>query len=89
MNTGLTKSNSYAHMHGMNAVKHIRTQVFKLAQAAFAEVAGVSQPTVSRWEQQGMSPSRDDMARIRNAALDRGLEWNDSWFFDAPEEVAS
>ena len=28
-----------------------------------------------------MSPSRDDMARIRNAALDRGLEWNDSWFF--------
>jgi len=75
-------------MHCMNAVKHIRTQVFKLAQAAFADVAGVSQPTVSRWEQQDVSPSRDDMARIRNAALERGLEWNDSWFFVVPEQVS-
>lgn len=76
-------------MHGMNAVKHIRTQVFKLSQAPFAEVAGVSQPTVSRWEQQDVSPSRDDLARIRKAALELGYEWNDSWFFDAPEQVAS
>jgi transcriptional regulator with XRE-family HTH domain len=68
----------------MNAVKHIRTRVFKLKQAPFAEVAGVSQATVSRWESpkfSGSEPTRDEMNRIRCAAFERGLEWNDGWFF--------
>jgi transcriptional regulator with XRE-family HTH domain len=68
----------------MNAVEFIRTKIFKLKQAPFAEIACVSQPTVSRWEQGecvGSEPNREEMERIRNAAIDRGLEWNDSWFF--------
>ncbi len=89
MHTDLTKANSYAHMHGMNTVEHIRTKVFGLKQGAFAKVAGVSQATVSRWEKQGSEPTRDDMDRIRSAAMERGLEWNDSLFFETPEQVAS
>lgn len=76
----------------MNAVRYIRKQVFKLNQAPFAELAGVSQPTVSRWESSdcsGSEPTREDMERIRNAAIERGLAWDDSWFFRTfPENAA-
>jgi transcriptional regulator with XRE-family HTH domain len=75
-------------MHGMNAVRNIRKSVFKLSQAQFAAVACVSQPTVSRWEK-GSEPSRDDMERIRSAALDRGLGWDDKWFFETPTDRVS
>lgn len=76
----------------MNAVKFIRTKVLKLEQAPFAVIAGVSQPTVSRWEApdiKNSEPNREEMDRIRNAAIARGLEWNDSWFFQIhPDEPA-
>jgi transcriptional regulator with XRE-family HTH domain len=83
-------------MH-MNAVKFIRTKVFKLEQAPFAGIAGVSQPTVSRWEQTEITtsePNREEMSLIRSEAIKRGLDWNDSWFYqtfpdDPPAEVAS
>lgn len=54
-----------------------------MTQAEFAAVAGVGQATVSRWET-GVSPSLDEMRAIRNAARERGLTWDDSWFFDPP-----
>lgn len=74
-------------MRIMNAVEYIRTKVFKLKQAPFAAIAGVSQPTVSRWEQAASQPSRGEMEKIRSAAMDRGIPWNDSWFFQAhPDE---
>lgn len=78
-------------MRIMNAVQYIRTKVFNLSQAAFAaDVAEVSQPTVSRWEderQEGSQPDRADMDRIRKAAIKRGLPWSDSWFFQTfPDE---
>lgn len=72
----------------MLPIAHIRSQVFKLSQAAFAEVAGVKQPTVSRWERGEFEPNRDDLERIRRAALDRGLPWDDSWFFEVPGRVS-
>lgn len=81
----------------MNAVEHIRKRIFKMKQAPFAEVAGVSQPTVSRWEQEGLpgsQPSRAEMENIRSEAVKRGLPWDDSWFFqtfpdDAEQESAA
>lgn len=69
----------------MNAIRHIRKTVFGLNQAEFAEIAGVTQATVSRWEN-GVSPSLDEMRRIRAAASDRKVRWQDKWFF---EPVAS
>ena len=77
-------------MHGMNTVKHIRTQVFKVSQAAFAEIAGANQSAVSRWEDdaKNFEPSRDEMDRIRSAAITRGLAWSDSLFFETPEAVS-
>lgn len=77
----------------MNAVEYIRTRIFKLKQGPFAVVAGVSQPTISRWEAadcKGSEPSRDEMDNIRKEAIKRGLEWNDSWFFQTfPDEPES
>ena len=72
----------------MNALRHIRKHVFQVTQAEFASLAGVGQASVSRWES-GVAPSLDEMSAIRQAAADRGLEWNDSWFFDAPSDTAS
>jgi transcriptional regulator with XRE-family HTH domain len=78
-------------MRGMNAIRHIRTQVFKLTQSEFALVANVKQSTVSRWEA-GVAPTLNEMQTIRDAARQKGVAWDDAWFFDVPaqpERVAS
>jgi transcriptional regulator with XRE-family HTH domain len=69
----------------MRPISHIRTSVFGLTQLEFAELAGTTQATVSRWEAGEFSPSSDNLKRIREAALARNIEWDDSWFFDAPQ----
>lgn len=71
----------------MNALRHIRKSVFGLSQADLATIASVSQGTVSKWENGNLSPTQDEMARIRDEAAKRGLDWNDSWFFENPEDV--
>jgi transcriptional regulator with XRE-family HTH domain len=65
-------------------IEHIRRHVFQLSQAAFAEIAGVTQPTVSRWEAGEWEPNRDDLERIRQAAIESGKPWSDAWFFETP-----
>lgn len=73
----------------MSAIRHIRTDLFKVSQAAFAVIAGTNQSAVSRWENNSSEPDRDELARIRAEALRRGLAWDDRLFFEAPEQVAS
>jgi DNA-binding transcriptional regulator YiaG len=73
----------------MLPMAHIRQNVFGLSQTAFAEIAGVKQPTVSRWEAGEFEPNRDELERIRAAAIESGKDWNDAWFFETPERVAS
>lgn len=67
----------------MNALHYIRKHVFQVTQTEFAAIAGVGQASVSRWES-GVAPSLDEMQAIRQAAATRGLQWDDSWFFDVP-----
>ncbi len=67
----------------MSAIRYIRREVFKVTQAEFAALAGVTQASVSRWEA-GVAPSLDEMQAIRRAAADRSIDWNDAWFFEAP-----
>jgi DNA-binding transcriptional regulator YiaG len=76
----------------MRPIEHIRTHIFCVSQAAFAAIAGTSQPTVSRWERGELDPGLEEMLRIRAAAQERAIEWNDSWFFSGrsePERAAS
>lgn len=75
-------------MSGMNALRHIRKTVLDLSQAEIAVIAEVSQGTVSKWENGELNPNMDEMARIRTAAIERGLPWDDSWFFETPSEAA-
>lgn len=73
----------------MNAMRHIRKSLFGLTQAEFAEIAGVGQATVSRWEN-GVAPSLEEMQAIRRAAFARNMEWNDRVFFEEhPEDDVS
>jgi transcriptional regulator with XRE-family HTH domain len=62
--------------------------MFGVTQAEFAALAGVTQGTVSRWEA-GVAPSLDDMRAIREAALARGIDWNDGWFFEVPGDAVA
>ena len=73
-------------MHPMNQIVHIRKKVFEVSQSEFAEIAGTTQPSVSRWERGGLEPSRSEMTRIREAAIARGKAWNDLWFFESPAQ---
>ena len=68
----------------MSTMKHIRTSVFGASQKEFAEIAGVHQATVSRWDRGEFFPEIEAMRNIRNAARERSLYWEDAYFFDAP-----
>lgn len=67
----------------MSTIRHIRTAVFKLNQAEFAALAGVGQGSVSRWEN-GTPLSSQEMQAIREAAIARGITWDDKLFFEIP-----
>ncbi|WP_173995079.1 helix-turn-helix transcriptional regulator [Agrobacterium tumefaciens] len=71
----------------MNEIRHIRKDLFKVSQAEFAAALGVAQSTVSRWER-GVPPSLDEMKEIRSVAIERGIDWSDSYFFCPPKEAA-
>lgn len=71
----------------MNPILHVRKVKLAMSQAELAAVAGVSQGTVSKWESGSGSPSRDELARIREEAISKGIDWDDRWFFEAPAEA--
>jgi len=50
----------------------IRKTVLGISQAEMAEIAGVSQGTVSKWEAGGAEPDLAQLARIRSAVLVAG-----------------
>ena len=68
----------------MNPILYIRKHVFQSKQTEFAQIVGVGQASVSRWENGECSPTLDDMRAIRQAAADRQIQWSDEWFFAAP-----
>jgi len=74
-------------MRLMGPIAHIRRNIFRMTQAAFGALAGVTQATVSRWEAGESEPNRDEMERIRTEALQRGIQWDDRWFFRAPDLI--
>lgn len=77
----------------MNALEHIRRNVFGIKQQEFAAIAGVQQSTVSRWENGESVPTLEEMNRIRDEAAKRGrklkAKWNDRLFFAAPQEASA
>jgi transcriptional regulator with XRE-family HTH domain len=72
----------------MSVFKRIRVDLFHLQQSELAAIAGVSQATVSRWETGELSPGYEEMRRIREEAVRRGIDWDDSLFFENGGEVA-
>jgi transcriptional regulator with XRE-family HTH domain len=72
----------------MNPILNIRRHVLKVTQGGLAEIASVSQSTVSKWEGGELEPSREELGRIREAAQARGIEWDDRWFFEVPKPTA-
>lgn len=75
-------------MNSMSTLLHIRKDVLAISQAEMAAIARTSQATVSRWENGELQPDLRQMKRIRAFALERGLSWDDSLFFDVPPAEA-
>ena len=74
----------------MNALRHIRKNVFRMKQREFAALVGVQQSMVSRWENGLSAPTLDEMQRIRTAASLKRIRWSDRLFFEAPPaEIAA
>lgn len=72
----------------LNPAIFIRTQVFRCAsQQDFAALLNTTQASVSRWEAAGHIP-RPKQEAVRTAARTRHLSWEDSWFFEVPQETA-
>ena len=69
----------------MNSAIFIRKSIFNLTQRNFSQLLGVTQPTVHRWEESGIIPSKYQR-KVRELAIEQGISWNDSWFFSIPEE---
>jgi transcriptional regulator with XRE-family HTH domain len=73
----------------MGALRRIRQEVFGLTLTEMAAIAGVAQSTISKWENGIHRLDFQAMARIRSAALERHLAWDDAWLFDtAPSHHA-
>lgn len=69
-------------------MKRIRCVIFRVTQIEMATIAGVEQPTVSRWEKGTNEPSLTNIESIRAEAIRRGLPWNDEFFFTTGERAA-
>ena len=65
----------------MNTMYRIRTVVFRCSQYEMAEIVGVSQGTISKWEA-GASDPVLALRNIRKAAIRRAIPWDDRWFFE-------
>jgi predicted transcriptional regulator len=68
----------------MNPMLYIRKKVFGATQGEMAEIVGVTQGTVSRWETGELEPRLPELDLIREEARRRRLRWKDEWFFKAP-----
>lgn len=68
--------------------KFIRERIFGIStQEEFADMLGCAQATISRYETGELRLSRDAQDAIRLAARERGLRWDNNWFFDIPTDL--
>lgn len=65
----------------MNAIRHIRKAVLQATQQEMADIAGVSQAAISRWESGHGEPELTHLQRIRGEVIKRGQPWDDALFF--------
>ena len=69
----------------MNPAIYIRKNILNLTQEKLSEYLDVTQPTIHRWEESGVIPAKHQR-QIREFASEKGIYWNDSWFFSIPDE---
>ncbi|MEJ0012830.1 MAG: helix-turn-helix transcriptional regulator [Bauldia sp.] len=73
----------------MSPIRDIRQHVLQLTQKELADLTGVKQPTVSRWESGLLQPSHNALRRIRAEAIRRRQSWDDAWLFDGAPHHAT
>lgn len=65
---------------GMSRLRYIRENVLDMTQEELAVALGISQPSVSALER--TDRFHHHMPRIRDLAIERGVDWQDALFFD-------
>ena len=75
-------------MKTLTPARYIRLHVFGIeTQTEFARLLGYEQPQMSRFEN-GAPFSSEAQSRIRRLATERGIDWDNNWFFEVPENKA-
>lgn len=65
--------------------RFIRERVFGVpTQKEFAELLGVKQASISRWETGENGPSKAAIARMKALAERRRIKWDYKWVFEVP-----
>ena len=72
----------------MKSMRYIREEVFGLTRHEFAALLDINPVAVWYWERAVRSPSFDSLERIREAAMARGIKWQDRWFFQKRDDAA-
>jgi transcriptional regulator with XRE-family HTH domain len=73
----------------MTPAQHIREKIFGYrTQQEFADAVGYTQAQISRFEN-GLAFSAEAQARIQKHAADRGLAWDNNWFFRVPNPAVT
>jgi len=80
----------------MLRIERIRTEILHLTQVEMAEITGVRQATVSRWESGELVPTTQNWAAIRDAVKElpknpRTPKWSDAWVLETtvPNEAVA
>ncbi|WP_422363151.1 helix-turn-helix domain-containing protein [Pyruvatibacter mobilis] len=66
--------------------RYIREHVFGMTQLAFAQMVGVTQPMVSRYEKRGTFPAEVQRTVLDHARL-LNKRFEPAWFFEVPAEA--
>lgn len=70
--------------------RYIREQIFCVeTQGQFGDLLGVTQETISRYETGALRLNVQAQDRIRKLAAERGIDWDNNWFYDIPQQPKS
>ena len=69
----------------MSPAKHIRKLILRMTQEQLGNALSAAQSTVAYWDKTGRFPSCKQ-AVIRQLAKEKGIDWDDRWFFEPPRD---
>lgn len=87
--TGVTRSQLRPDLYSSDTplpIENIRKNVLKVSHVQLAAITESSERDIFDWEVGRQNPGAEEMRRIRDYAISKGLAWDDTLFFEVPAE---